>query len=84
MVSMFREWMMADWEVSFPGTENDALRADLLFHLNAMLGQPMQEIALNGPLVEQVQGILVQMPSPSASTTASSIPPLPFRCRSSG
>ena len=57
-----REWLSADWAVSYPGTENDALRADLLFHLNALLGQPMQEIALNGPLVEQVQGILAQMP----------------------
>ena len=57
-----KDWMSANWEVAYPGTENDAMRADLAFHLDAMLSQPMQEIALNGPLVEQAQGILIQMP----------------------
>ena len=57
-----KEWMSADWQVAYPGTENAAMRADLAFHLQAMLSQPMQEIALNGPLVEQAQGILAGMP----------------------
>jgi type VI secretion system protein ImpL len=57
-----RSFLSADWQLAYPGTENDGLRADLMFHLNALISQPMQEVALNGPLVEQVQGILAQMP----------------------
>ncbi|MEO8240863.1 MAG: type VI secretion system membrane subunit TssM [bacterium] len=57
-----KEWMQADWQLTYPGSEYDGLRADLTFHLDALLSQPMQEIALNGPLVEQAQGILIQMP----------------------
>ena len=57
-----KEWMTADWEVTYPGTENDLMRADMAFHLKSLLSQPMQEIALNGPLVDQAQGILAGMP----------------------
>jgi type VI secretion system protein ImpL len=57
-----RSYMAADWQVMYPGSEHDALRADLLFHLNAMISQPMQPVALNGPLVEQVQSILAKLP----------------------
>ncbi len=60
--SEVKDWMTADWEVAYPGSENDILRADLAFHLQAMLAQPMQEIALNGPLVLQAQAILAEMP----------------------
>ncbi|MCW1917925.1 type VI secretion system membrane subunit TssM [Rhodobacter sp. KR11] len=55
-------FMEADWSLMYPGSENAALRADLRFHLDALISQPMQDIGLNGPLVEQVQGILAQMP----------------------
>ena len=60
--SEVKDWMTADWEVAYPGSENEALRTDLAFHLQALLSQPMQEIALNGPLVEQAQDILAEMP----------------------
>ena len=60
--NQIKDWMAAEWTVTYPGSEYDALRADLSFHLEALLGQPMTEIALNGPLVEQAQGILAQMP----------------------
>jgi type VI secretion system protein ImpL len=56
------EWMAADWEVNFPGSPNDTLRADLMFHLTALISQPMEEIALNGPLVDQAQKLLAEMP----------------------
>lgn len=59
---LVREWMNLDWSLSYPGTANDALRADLQGHLNALLSQPMQKVSLNGPLIEQAQGILTQMP----------------------
>ena len=57
-----RSFMEADWSLMYPGSENAQLRADLMFHLDALISQPMQDIGLNGPLVEQVQGILAQMP----------------------
>ena len=60
--NQIKDWMAAEWTVTYPGSEYDTLRADLSFHLEALLGQPMTEIALNGPLVEQAQGILAQMP----------------------
>ena len=59
---LVREWMNLDWSLSYPGTANDALRADLQGHLNALLSQPIQKVSLNGPLIEQAQNILTQMP----------------------
>ncbi len=57
-----RSFENADWQLMYPGTENDSVRADLLFHLNALISQPMQSVSLNGPLVEQVQAILAKLP----------------------
>ncbi|MGQ0565404.1 MAG: type VI secretion system membrane subunit TssM [Gemmobacter sp.] len=59
---LVREWMALDWAVSFPGPANDQVRAELTLHLEAMLSQPMQSVALNGPLVEQAQTILTELP----------------------
>ncbi len=59
---LVKQWMQIDWELSYPGEDRAQLRADLMFHLEAMLNQPMVEIGLNGPLVDQVQGILSEMP----------------------
>jgi type VI secretion system protein ImpL len=56
------EWMALDWSVAYPGSARDDFRNDLATHLDAMLSGPLDEIALNGPLVEQVQGILSEMP----------------------
>lgn len=55
------EWMRAVWGAYYKGPERDALRADLESHLQAMLSQPMQQIPLNGPLIDQVRGILTEM-----------------------
>ena len=57
-----RTFETADWQLAYPGDENKALRDDLTFHLNALISQPMQAVALNGPLVAQVQDVLSQMP----------------------
>ena len=59
---LIKEWMKLDWTVSYQGTQRDALRADLTSHLDALLSQPMEAISLNGPLVEQIQGLLSEMP----------------------
>ena len=59
---MVTEFLQADWENAYPGVVREQLRKDLGDHLSALLSQPMEEIALNGPLVEQVQGILTELP----------------------
>jgi len=55
-------WMITDWEFAYPDPAREQMRADLAFHLDALLSQPMQEIALNGEMVERAQDILVEMP----------------------
>ncbi|MBA83177.1 type VI secretion system membrane subunit TssM [Thalassobius sp. S69A] len=55
-----RQWMTEDWENLLP--TQPQLRADLLGHLTGMLNQPMQEIGLNGPMIEQARGILAETP----------------------
>ncbi|MCF6305844.1 MAG: type VI secretion system membrane subunit TssM, partial [Rhodobacteraceae bacterium] len=56
------EWMRADWNITFVGEANAQLRDDLMGHLVSMINQPMREIALHGPLVEQVQTLLNETP----------------------
>ncbi|MEO9778847.1 MAG: type VI secretion system membrane subunit TssM [Sedimentitalea sp.] len=59
---LIKEWMQIDWSLAYSGPAREPLRSDLTEHLDALLSQPMEEIALNGPLVEQVQGLLLEMP----------------------
>lgn len=60
--SLIKEWMNLDWTVAFQGAARDELRNDLTLHLASLLETPLDEIALNGPLVEQIQGLLSEMP----------------------
>lgn len=59
---LVKEWMQIDWDVSYAGVARRDLRADMADHLNALLSAPMQQVALNGPLVERVQSLLTQLP----------------------
>lgn len=59
---LVKEWMELDWSVAYQGQGREVLRQDLEGHLDALLSNRMDEIALNGPLVEQVQGLLSEMP----------------------
>src|SRR5690606_36568431 len=59
---LIRQFMQIDWAIAFAGPSRDGLRGDLDFHLQSLLGQPMDLIALNGPLVEQAQGVLAKLP----------------------
>ncbi|MBL4805916.1 MAG: type VI secretion system membrane subunit TssM [Rhodobacteraceae bacterium] len=60
--SLVVEWMRADWDITYAGEANAQLREDLQGHLVSMINQPMREIALHGPLVEQVQTLLNETP----------------------
>ncbi len=57
---LIKQWMTIDWTLAYAG--QDQLRTDLTGHLDNLLSQPMQEIALNGPLVDQIQGLLSETP----------------------
>ena len=57
---LIKQWMAIDWRLAYPGQE--PMQADLMGHLEAMLSQPMREISLNGPLIEQIQGLLSETP----------------------
>jgi type VI secretion system protein ImpL len=60
---LVRLWLAADWsENAYPGQQNAQLRADLAGHLDRLLGQTMQEIALHGHLVERVREVLAETP----------------------
>ena len=60
--NLVKEWMDLDWSVAFPGDARIELRSDLYEHLEVLLDAPMDDIGLNGPLVEQIQGLLSEMP----------------------
>ncbi|RVT84117.1 type VI secretion system membrane subunit TssM [Rhodobacteraceae bacterium CCMM004] len=59
---LIKEWMEVDWSLAYPGPNREALRDDLAVHLNALLGQPMEKVELNGELVDQVRDVLTRMP----------------------
>ncbi len=61
-IELVKDWMTIDWSLAYPGPARAPLREDLSDHLDALLSQPMEELALNGPLVDQVQAILLEMP----------------------
>lgn len=58
---LIRDWMRLDWSVAYPGDDRAVLREDLAGHLDALLAQPMDTIALNGPMVDRIQTMLSQM-----------------------
>ena len=60
--ALIKEWMELDWSVAFQGSARDEMRNSLMLHLDSMLDAPLDEIGLNGPLVEQIQGLLSEMP----------------------
>ncbi|QHQ36541.1 type VI secretion system membrane subunit TssM [Algicella marina] len=59
---LIKDWMEIDWSLTYPGEANVQVRADFAFHLDELLSQPMLAIELNGPLVEQVQVLLSELP----------------------
>jgi type VI secretion system protein ImpL len=55
-------WMKLDWERAYPGPDNAAVRADLARHLNALLAQPLPQIALDGGLVDEARATFSRVP----------------------
>jgi type VI secretion system protein ImpL len=56
-------WMQADFGAALPGDDNQSTRDQLLAHIDALMERPLSDaIPLDGPLVEQVRGILTREP----------------------
>jgi type VI secretion system protein ImpL len=60
--ALVEQWVAADFAASFPGDEGAATREALAQHVHAMLAYPLAQVALDGPLVAQVRGILTRQP----------------------
>jgi type VI secretion system protein ImpL len=59
---LVKQWMALDWANQFPGDANQAGRAALAAHLDALLEQPVTPIPLNGPLVADARASLSKLP----------------------
>ena len=59
---LVKQWMDADFAASLPGDGNEPARQALAEHVSAMLERPVTAIPENGPLIDQVRGILRQTP----------------------
>jgi type VI secretion system protein ImpL len=55
---LVREWMALDWQVTWPGPANEALRVDLARHLDVLLADPLTAVPLDGELVSQARATL--------------------------
>ena len=60
--ALVRQWTGADFTAAFPGDGGAPVREALGQHVAALLERPVTAIPLNGPLVDQVRGILRQTP----------------------
>jgi type VI secretion system protein ImpL len=49
--TLVRNWEVLDWRDRFPGALNQALRDHLALHLDALLGEPLPAVTLDGGLV---------------------------------
>jgi type VI secretion system protein ImpL len=59
---LVKQWMDADFAASFSGDANAPVRDALGQHVSALLERPVTAIPLNGPLIDQIRGILRQTP----------------------
>ncbi len=52
---LVREWMTLDWQNTYPGAADVALRGDLVKHLDALLANPLPQVPLDGKLIEDAR-----------------------------
>ncbi|MGH7074895.1 MAG: type VI secretion system membrane subunit TssM [Stellaceae bacterium] len=57
-----RSWMVRDWAKTYPGSADQGLRQSLVDHLDAMLAQPLQQIALDGRVIGEARQALERQP----------------------
>jgi type VI secretion system protein ImpL len=59
---LVHEWMRLDWQTALPGEAMAQARDSLLRHLDAMLAEPLPQIALDGELVAQARSNFAAVP----------------------
>ncbi len=60
--ALVREWMLLDWQRSYPGAVGQPLRDQLMAHLDAMLAQDFATYPLDGALVDAARRIFSRLP----------------------
>jgi type VI secretion system protein ImpL len=79
---LVRTWMSLDWEAAYPGPAMAPTRQDLSRHLEALLGNPLPPISLDGALVAAARATFSRVPVAdriysriAASSAAQALPP---------
>lgn len=67
--NLVEQWVGNDIDTALPEDDQAKQAVDLKGHVHALLQQPVTEIPLNGPLVEQVRSVLRQQPLAQRSYT---------------
>ncbi len=60
--ALVRSWMVDDWLLAYPAPEDEALRADLLHHLDNLLAEPLPPITLDTALVAAARASFSRVP----------------------
>ena len=56
------QWLISDWDVTYPGPDDAPLRADLKKHLETLLAGPLTNIPLNTVTIDRARRNLSQIP----------------------
>jgi len=59
---LVHEWMKLDWQTAYPGDEAAPVRETLLRHLDALIAEPLPQVALDGDLVAQARATFAGVP----------------------
>jgi type VI secretion system protein ImpL len=59
---LVRSWMRLDWQQTYPGPARQPLREDLSRHLDALLGEPLPKMNLDGALVAAARTTFSRVP----------------------
>ena len=78
---LVRTWMSLDWQTAYPGSAMAHDAADLSRHLDALLGNPLPQISLDGALVAAARAPSAGCRSPIASIRGSPPRGRRKRCR---
>ncbi len=60
--ALVRAWMQLDWESAYPGPAAAPFRQSLTQHLDALLAQPLPQVALDGALVAASRAAFSRVP----------------------
>ena len=60
--ALVRSWMVQDWLLAYPAPDDEALRADLLRHLDTLLAEPLPPITLDTSLVAAARASFSSVP----------------------